>query len=142
MSAIPEAIDKIVTFMGAVGPDVLDGPPVGVWPDQDCIIVGWQREGAGVGIETSPAGFVSTNQENFTVACMISVVGGDLTLEPLRGRAFGFYNTISANIRQDKTLGGAVAHARLSTADVKQYLQKESGGAVEIAFAISCTAFI
>jgi hypothetical protein len=146
VSAIPNTIDKIVVMMGLVGPKVLDGPPVGLWPDEDCIIVGWQRDAgqpdvAGAGARVGHVeGFVSTDQETFTIACMVSVVSGDMTMGPLRDRVFGYYDAIAAAIRQDDTLLGSVARAQLSTASMAQYLYQEAGGVVEIAFDISCIA--
>jgi hypothetical protein len=145
VSAIPNAIDKLVVMMGLVGPKVLDGPPVGTWPDEDAIIVGWTRDiggsggNPGVSVE-NVEGFVSTDQETFTISCMLSVVGGDLTIQPLRNRAIGYYDAINVAIRQDRTLLGSVERAQLSAATMTQYLIKESGGAVELAFDISCIA--
>jgi hypothetical protein len=148
VSAIPAAIDKLVIMMGLIGPKVLDGPPVGVWPDEDCIIVGWTRDvgaptagGGGVNVG-NVEGFVSTDQENFSISCMISVVGGDLTLPALRNRAVGYYDTATAAIRHDRTLLGSVAHAQVLTASMRQYLNQEAGGAVEMYFDVSCAAFV
>jgi hypothetical protein len=148
MSAIPAAIDKLVLMMGLVGPKVVDGPPVGVWQDEDCIIVGWQRDAgastevnAGVRVEHAE-GFVTTDEERFAVACMVSVVGGDMALRPLRERAVGFYEEVTAAIRQDPTLLGAVAQAQVSSASIAQYFVQESGGVVDISFDVSCIAFL
>lgn len=148
MSSIPNAIDKLVIMMGLVGPKVLDGPPVGVWPDEDVIIIGWTRDvgaqtagGAGINIE-NVEGFVSTDQERFTISCLLSVVGGDLSIPPLRNRAMVFYDAIAAAIRQDQTLLGSVSRAVLTAASMRPYLNQESGGVFEVAFDISCTAFV
>ena len=144
MSSVPDIVDGIVAFATPVfaPTEVKDGPPVGAWPDQDLFIVGWSRSRDGIVVEQIPAGFVSTDQETFNVICVISCVGDDTMIKPIRVRAFAYLSTLAALIRQDKTLGGAATNARISAYTVAQDLQPEAGGAVEISLVITCLAYI
>ena len=142
MSAVPAAVDALVDLAATViaPQQVFDGSPLGEWPDQDIIIVGWAREGAGVTIESNLAGLAHPDQEAFTVACLISCVGGDVEIQALRFRAFNLHKTFVARIRQDQTLNRAVTVARPATAAASAF-RTGTGGSVELTFTIACTAF-
>jgi hypothetical protein len=140
VSAVPSIVDQLVTSLTSVMDNVCDGVPQS-WPDQDALIVGGARDGRGITIETNPAGFTGPDSEIVNVACVIVVVGDDFDVKPLRDRAFAYYNAVATKIRQNKTLGGAVASARLAAAELSQFLVGE-GGSVELAFIISCTAYV
>lgn len=151
MSKVPDALEAVFNIIELVHPTVklLDGPgdrvraneiPDGVWPDQDVIVVGWTPAGPGVTVTPDLAG-LGKDREEITIFCFISCIGGDLTIKPLRTRAFGLYDPIAARIAQDRTLAHNVTGARMSAAAVTPFLNPDAGAAVELTFTISCTAF-
>src|SRR5262245_23572806 len=120
---------------------VFDGVPE-AWPDRDVIIIGGSRDAVGISLDTNPAAFRQPDQETVGISCVIICVGGDTSIKPIRERAFAHYGTFAQSIRGNNTLGGAVSFARMSSAQVAQYLDGQTGGSVEITFVVSCTTFI
>lgn len=117
-----------------------DGPWLNRPEEQDVVVIGWTPdEGTAVESTDAIAGLASS-QETYDVVCLASSWSGDTNLATRRARADSLVEAIRAELKTDRTLGGAVTRARLATLSLDQF-QTSSGCEVAIQFVIRVEAF-
>lgn len=117
-----------------------DGPWLAKPEEADVVVIGWiPDEGTAVEYTDAIAGLASS-QETYDVTCLASSWSGDTDLVARRGRADSLVEAIRAELKTDRTLGGAVTRARLATLSLDQY-QTSSGCEVAIQFVVRVEAF-
>lgn len=148
MAAIPAAIDALIARLTAAanitghvlsGVQILDGPPL-TNVEPDVIVVGFTPDGVSVEGEQSPGGLTAQTQ-SLGVNCLVSSWSGDEAMKPVRDHVFTLLSAVEAEVKQDPTLAGAVADARLQFLDFDQQ-QDTSGATATVAFTIRISAFV
>jgi hypothetical protein len=156
-STVPAALAGLVAaFRAAPGLDgvlILDGPEVTAAPVPEAITVGFtgQRmshtgaypEAASVDAEgdTALAGMaLSGQEETYTVHNMVAVRDGSTDIAAARIRAYELLAACGAALTADKTLGGAVAMARITTSSLTQD-QTQRGALATIMFDVAVNAY-
>lgn len=147
MTTVPAALDGLVTTVRVAvstlpAPEVRvdDGPWLSRPEEADVVAVGWTPdEGTAVEYSDVIAG-LDSSQETYDVTCLASSWSGGTDMSARRARADSLVEAIRSELRKDRTLGGAVTRARLSTASVDQY-QTSSGCEVAVVFVIRIDAF-
>jgi len=119
MSAIPGALDSLVSlFDAALSIKVSDGPTI-VDFEQDGLAVGWMPEQIAVS-STERDSSLGDRGESFDVRNFLWARTGDTDVKPVRDRLFGYIDQVNATLRANKRLGGAVTRATLTVNDFGQ----------------------
>lgn len=117
-----------------------DGPWLNRPEEPDVVVVGWTPD-EGTAVETTDAiAGLDSSRETYDVVCLASSWSGDTNLATRRARADSLVEAIRAQLKTDRTLGGAVTRARLATLSLDQF-QTSSGCEVAIQFVIRVEAF-
>lgn len=119
MTALPAAIDGLLAIartapvIGMSGVRVDDGPWVSRPLDQDVVVIGWLPiEGPTVAWVEDLRGLESTT-EVFDIHCLVQVWRPDMVLKAARDRADELFEAVRDEVKNNRTLNGAVATARV-----------------------------
>lgn len=151
MSTIPAALTALAERL-KVSPAVValklpgqppvliqDGPWLASPSDPDVICVGWTPE-EGNTVDTTVTHDLGSRQESSDVVCMASSWGGDTDLAARRDRADALLDAVDVELAADRTLGGVVAMAEVTSHVWDQY-QTKGGCQVTVQFTIHIEAF-
>ena len=142
MSTIPAAIDGLISalkmdrFLASI--PIIDGQPTTDLP-KDYLAIGYSDdEGNSVSGSQTPAGLGGLRrEEKFTIACEVSSWVGTTVMKTARDRAFLILGNVETVVRNDGTLGGAVAFSDFGqTIEVSQ-VQTDQGAVVTIRFNVA-----
>jgi len=157
VSTVPAALAGLAAAFSAApgleGVLILDGPEVTASTASEAVTVGFtgQRmshtgaypEAAAVDSEgdTALAGLsLSGQEETYTVHNMVAVRDGGTDIVAVRVRAYELLAACGAALAADKTLGGAVAMARITTSSLTQD-QTQRGALATVMFDVAVSAF-
>lgn len=143
VSSVPEAIDALVAtlkaFPGLADVEVDDGPAVTSSGRMEAIVVGFEDEAGeipAVESQTDLAGPVmNPAKETFTLGVLIEVVNNQLPRA--RTRVYQLLANVISALAADKTLGGAVMSARVSSHVLRQQAGK-GGKRARLAVTVDC----
>lgn len=146
----PDVIDALLQLfttwpdLGAATPavQILDGPAATDQSAPEILMVGWSGSDDEKDAEStlSPDGMGTTDREQCTVRCGISVINGDTAMAAPRARAYQLLRYVGAAIASDRTLGGTVLRAMITTVAYAP-LQTNRGAQVDLTFAVEADAF-
>ena len=146
-SSINAAITGLLAAINAqalANVDVFDGPPpVDSYANADAISVGWQSDSSDVvtfTVDWVTMGAVRA-EEHYDILCELETTGGDSDVTARRARAIVLRDAVAAAITTDRTLGGAVRLAHMTTGKLITE-QTDRGVTVACQFAVSCEARI
>lgn len=149
MSVVPAALRGLMQVAQLVLPDdpdaehdrlVVKGQPIDRPSAPDLIVIAYSGdEGSGVTHVETQAGLGSTAQ-SFDVANMISVLRGDTDIDDTIDRADELVEAYRAELKRDKTLGGVVTRAVLTSFDLIP-MQVSAGALTEAPFTVRVDAF-
>lgn len=138
MSAIPGALDSLVSlFDTALIIKVSDGPTI-VDFEQDGLAVGWVPEQIAVPSSESDSS-MGDRGESFDVHNYLWARTGDEQVKPVRDRLFGYVDQIKATLKANNRLDGAVTRAVLAKVDYDQGQTSEGAWAAAM-LTIHCEA--
>lgn len=144
-STIAVAIDGLLAQLSAsealTGVTVFDGPPLA--KASEWVAVGYQPDEAKAvtaGYDWAQIG-AQRSEEEYDILCSLATRSGSTKMSVGRARAVAIRDAVAAAISTDRTLGGAVRLAGLSSADLLQE-QTASGRIVGFTFTVHCTARI
>lgn len=147
-SKLPAAVDAmVVAFKGwpRLGGDdvtVRDGPSDSQATVQEVVTVGWtggeNENGADATLATEGLG--DPSREQFTIRCVAAVLRGTNDIAGARKRAYELLAEAGAAIKADRTLGGTVMRAWISSHSLDPQLTPQGAQAV-VTFEVSCDAY-
>lgn len=129
-----------VSTLPAPAVRVDDGPWLNRPEQPDVVVIGWTPDDGTAVEHTDALAGLASSQETYDVVCLASSWSGTTDLVSRRTRADSLVEAIRAELKTDRTLGGAVARARLATLSLDQY-QTASGCEVAIQFTVRVEAF-
>jgi len=146
-STVPAAIGALVTAFrtapGLEGVPVRDGPAVENQAAREVIAVGYAGDDDDLAVEseTSPEGLGrEPDRERYSIRCAAAVLRGATDVAAARSRAYELVAAAGEAIARDRTLGGAVMRAGVSTTSLQQS-QTDRGVQVMVTFSVDCDAF-
>jgi len=146
-SKLPLAMDALVAafqdWPGLAGVTVRDGPSTSQATVQEVVSVGY----TGGDDETDAESTLLTeglggspDREEFTIRCAAAVLRGGDDIAGVRRRAYELMGEAGAAVAADRTLGGAVMRAMVSSHSLTQGLTQQGAQAV-VVFEVSCDAY-
>lgn len=143
ISTVPAVLDALVARWAAALPDVQvsDGQPV-VTQD-DLIAVGFHDvpgEPAVNSTRTREQLASMPDRESYDVSCIASTFTGGTEFKPIRDRVYELVDAAATVLVEDRTLGGVVMLAQLTSDDLIQE-QTEQGAVATVRFVVHVDAF-
>ncbi len=151
-STVPAAMAGLVTLVGGrvaalvipaggTRPQVKDGAQVGSQGTREAIDIGYQDEDhAAVEAVIDPEESVPVaDLEHYTINCAIRILKAR-DIVAARNRAFELLALVGGAIKSDRTLGGAVMTARVTSYSLEP-TQSIGGALAPILFGVTCTAW-
>lgn len=148
-STVPAAMTALLAAFraapGLAGTDVRDGPVVTASAASEVVIVGWYGqmtdELAVEGALAMEGLAAEPDREQYVIRCAILAGSGDGNMTAARTRAYELAAACGAAVAADRTLGGAVMSAYVTSQSLRQE-QRQSGGAVAtVEFGVGCDAY-
>lgn len=147
-SRVPAAIDGLAAAVAAAvdsgATAVRTGPIVTAASVLEEIVVGFvdddQTQSAATGVLAFKGLALVPLGETFTISCAVRVLTGATDVVAGRNRCYQLLSTVGAALAADKTLGGAVALARVG-AYTLQPTQTPNGLLTALHFGVDCEAF-
>lgn len=142
MSAVPTVVDALYDALSGAwalsDTQVLDGPSdEEVAPD--VLLVGYSADGPSAESTQVPVG-LRADRESVDVYCVASSWAGGSAVRPRRARVFDIVAHVRSLLAADKTLGGAVANARITAMGLTQELTTK-GAVATVEFTVHVDAF-
>jgi hypothetical protein len=146
-SAIGTVLTALVAAFSAqpalAGVEVIDGASAEAPGAVDLVLVGHDASPDGdaeIGVEQEWADLAATSRyERGSVPCTVLSQSGDVDIPGRRARAMELLAACETALRADRTLGGLVMVAQVSTAGAHQYLNGD-GTAVVVPFTVTYMA--
>jgi len=151
-STVPAAMAGLVTLVGGRGaalgipaggtrPQVKDGAVVGSQGTREAIDIGYQDEDhAAVEAVIDPEESVPVaDLEHYTINCAVRILKAR-DMVAARNRAFELLALVGGAVKSDRTLGGAVMTARVTSYSLEP-VQSLGGALAPILFGVTCTAW-
>lgn len=147
-STVPAALTALLTAMeaapGLEGVDVRDGPVVSSTAAAEAVIVGWYGQAgdelAVDGTITQEGLAAQPDREQYVIRCAALVLNGSADMTAARARAYELAAACGAAVAADRTLGGIVMSAYVTSQSLLQQ-QREKGALATVEFGVGCDAF-
>lgn len=143
VSTVPAAIDALVAAIAAAlpGVQVVDGQPIATEDDVIAVAFTGLPGEAGVEMRRAQADLsYGSDQESYDIVCLASAWTGGTDPKKVRDRAYELIEAVAAEVARDRTLGGTVAQAGLSTDSFAQE-QTTKGAVATVRFVVHVEAF-
>ena len=148
-AALNGAYDLFVSALSGPKPDVTVyyGPMPVTDPPRTFVVVGYSEDEdqSSVSGNTERYGGEGTPAEEYTIACYVSTWDGDSDdLRPKLTESAAVYNILTAAVRADRTLNGAIQSPGLAEIGRFSWVmdQLEDGAVVQVAFEIRIVAAV
>lgn len=146
-SRLPAALEALVTALeawpGLAGVTVRDGPSTSQATVQELVSVGYtggDDDNSGESTLLTEGLGGSVDREQFTVRCIAVVLRGSDDISGARRRAYELLSEAGAAIAVNRTLGGIVMRAMVSSHSLTQD-QTPSGAQAAVVFDVTCDAY-
>lgn len=145
MTAIPEVLDALTAIWRTALPaglradQVFDGPPAGEYVGTEGVAVGASIQDNAVEFTQPAADVGGGSAERISVTCLAWSGSGDTAMKPRRDRVDEILGALEQTLSVDRTLGGVVSTAWLTSGALVQ--QQNRGALVTAEFRISVTRF-
>jgi hypothetical protein len=140
----PGAIDGLVVLgissVAREGVEVTDGPPtqdIG----SDVLAIALTDDDTDVIAARDTADLCDGSQESYDINCMVKIATGDTEIKPVRDRAFQILEIFHTALKSDRTLGGAVTQARISSVSYEPSRMPNMGLSITLTFRVHIEAF-
>jgi hypothetical protein len=133
----PAAITALVALQGVAAP-IIDAAVVSDGGAKEAVNIGYQTEDQDV-VEAALEPYAqAADADLYTVNNAVRVLRGR-DLPAARARAFVLFNQVGSAIKADRTLGGVVMRAWVSSYSL-QTVQSDRGPVATILFGVTCQA--
>jgi hypothetical protein len=143
MTAIPEVLDALTAIWktaqpAGLRPDQVHDGPVVEYVGTEGVAVGASAEDISVEFALPGADLGGGSGERANVVCLVWAGSGDTICKPLRDRVDAVIDALDQAIADDRSLGGVVSHAWLTSGALSQ-LQTGRGALVRAEIRVTVT---
>ncbi len=141
MSAVPAVIDALLAAVTAAlpGVQVVDGKPT-TDVAGDVIAVGFApQEGSPAADCTERDRGLRVIEESVSVSCLARSWSGDGDVKAQRDRTYALLTAVRGRVRTDRTLGGVVRDARLTSSSYVPWRTTQGQLVVDVQFRVEAS---